>query len=315
MKRGCKALLLILVVSVTTIYFPNSSTMAFDDGDSFIYEITAASLYASIGENSNQNEGYYSGGEYHPTGTKVNATIVDHTVLTADFWFYIGDSYSVAHLSSGWLNRFGLELTYITLYYSFLMVENYNAINMFDLLTFKFHPIIYLNYCSYLTNPNSFRSAIDQLVDDWFYGEREIEYLTTLTEINGIIYFESWIGGKIDENFGVNIGASNDYSTDIKFGNNYRIAVNSTTGLVLGWGQRGWVKGRINEKQVRMSMEWQYELDGYAFPDYQFGEMKYFRDVNYYLIIFLPAISLGILIPVVIYFYNKHKFDKLLKES
>ncbi len=316
MKRGINALLLVLVVFFAG-FIPTytSPTSALSEDDFFIYELSASHIYAKIDSEKSTLDGYYQGGSYHPPGTKVNATIDYIAGHGTMFRFFIDNSSSVAFISPDWFDLFAVEKAYITLASTFLMIDNFNAINMMELSTFSFHPYIYLYSCDYLANPDSFGNAIGQVVDDWFYGEREIDCLYTHSESEGIIYIESWIGGKIDENFGVNIGAPEDYPTDISFGNGFHIAVNSSSGVVYGWGQHGWVKGRINGKQVRFSMAWEYALDGYVFPDYQFGEIKHFQDINLYLIIFLPAISLGILVPTIIYFYNKRRFNKLLKSS
>jgi len=315
MKREIKVLFTVFVVlfaSLPTLLPAPSSALTSDDF--FIYELTAASLYTEIDVNSNYYEGYYNSGEFYPLGTKINATIDSISDNSIYFRFYIENS-NVANgfISSDWFDNYGLENAFTTLAYTYRMFEDYEERYLFTTCTFRFHPYIYMPSCAYLNDPNSLGNAISNTVDDWFYGEHDIECLFTFSESNGILYFESWIGGKVDRYFGENLGASNNYPSDISFGNNLHLAVNTSSSVVCGWGQRGWVKGKIHEKNVKVAMEWEHVLDGYVFPDYEFGNMRYFGNVNLYLAILIPISIPLIFMPVIIYFVRNHKINKLLK--
>ena len=62
-------------------------------------------------------------------------------------------------------------------------------------------------------------------------------------------------------------------------------------------------------------MACEYALDGFDFPKYQLGSMKYFGEVNVYLAILLPVSVIVVLIPITIYFVRKRKLDKMIKQS
>ncbi|MHA1188450.1 MAG: choice-of-anchor S family protein [Candidatus Heimdallarchaeota archaeon] len=252
-------------------------------------------------------------GDLYPEHTKVYTTI-DH-IIGNDimFNFSIGDSWRYGYISSNWFDVLGLEFSYYTLYYTYLMVESWGNGFWLDLTLYQIIPYIEPVYGDYINDLDSLGSEICEFFGQWWYPDIECDYV--FTESNGIYYFESWVGGKIDALYGNDITDGSDFPTDIKFGNSMHLAVNKTSGLMHGFGRRGWIKGEINNQQVKSSMACEYILEGYDFSKYQLGTMRYFGEDQYFLAVFLPASILVLSIPVIVYFVNKRKIDKSLKEN
>lgn len=120
-----------------------------------------------------------------------------------------------------------------------------------------------------------------------------------------VFVFESWVGGEVDASFGRILNDRSDYPSDISFGNNFHFAINNETGLVHGFGLRGWVQGKIDGKSVKVSINFQYELEGYAMQDYQFGEFIDFNSENgsnsnlYYLFFIPGTVTVGVIVFIV----------------
>jgi len=284
--------------------------------DSFIFEITDTNLYVEIGENKYKKEGFLFSGDYYSDHTLVNATIDYFYNGGIMFEFYIDNSSSFGYVSPNWLDILGISYSYYTLYYTYLMVENWGNGFWLDLTLYQIKPNIDPLLTDYFSNLDSLGLDICDFFDKYWYKYPEIESDYRFTESNGIYYFESWVGGKIDNAmFGKDITDGTDFPTDIKFGNSMHFAVNKNTGLMLGFGRRGWVKGEINDQPVISSMACEYVLEGFDFPKYQLGTMKYFGKVNIYFVVLLPVSIVAVLIPITIYFVRERKLNKLLKQS
>ena len=318
MKRGITALLLVLVVLFAG-FIPSSSspTSALSEDDSFIYEVTDANVFVEIGENNYQKDGYVFGGLHFPETTKVYTTIdsIQDSGITFTFNINATDSTLFIFADSTWIDGLGLGYSYYTLYYTYLMVEHWGNGFWLDLTLYQIRPYIDPESSVYLNDLDAFGSAICRFFEKWsaLYPDIECEY--RFSESNGLYYFESWVGGKINALFGEKITDRVDFPTNIRFGNGMHFAVNKTSGLVHGFGRRGWIKGEINNQQVKSSMSCEYALEGFDLPDYQLGSMRYFSEVNLYLVVLLPISIVAILTPVIVYVYRKRKFDKLLKTS
>ncbi|MHA1126856.1 MAG: choice-of-anchor S family protein [Candidatus Heimdallarchaeota archaeon] len=293
----------------------NFTHASFDLSDSFVYEITDTNLYVDIGENHYQKDGFLFSGDLYPEHTKVYITI-DYIIDTGImFNFSIDDSWRYGYISSNWFDVLGLDFSYYTLYYTYLMVESWGNGFWLDSTLYQIKPYIEPIYGDYLNDLDSLGSDICEFFGQWWYKYPDIECDYIFTESNDIYYFESWVGGKIDALFGNDITDGTDFPTDIKFGNSMHLAVNKTSGLVHGFGRRGWIKGEINNLPVKSSMSCEYVLEGFDFQDYQLGTMRYFGEVNLYLAVLLPVSILVIIVPVIVYFVRKKKFDKLIKKS
>ncbi|MHA1185494.1 MAG: choice-of-anchor S family protein [Candidatus Heimdallarchaeota archaeon] len=314
MKRTINPLIICTIILLGSMnsYFAQAN---FTLNDSFIFEITDTNLYVEIGENEYKKEGFLFSGDYYSDHTLVNATIDYFYNGGIMFEFYIDNSSNLGYVSPNWLDILGISFSYYTLYYTYLMVENWGNGFWLDLTLYQIKPYIEPIYGDYINDLDSLGSEICEFFSQWWYKYPDIECDYIFTESNGIYYFESWVGGIIDALFGNDITDGTDFPTVIKFGNSMHLAVNKTSGLMHGFGRRGWVKGEINNQQVKSSMACEYVLDGYEFQKYQLGRMRYFGEDQYFLAVFLPISILVISIPVIVYFVRKSKFDKLLKQN
>ncbi|MHA1185398.1 MAG: choice-of-anchor S family protein [Candidatus Heimdallarchaeota archaeon] len=302
--------LLLCLIFLTIPIGSNFTHASFDLSDSFIYEITDTNLYVDIGENHYQKDGFLFTGDLYPEHTKVYTTIDRIIGIDIMFNFSIDDSWQYGFISSNWFDVLGLEFSYYTLYYTYLMVESWGNGFWLDSTLYQITPYIEPVYGDYINDLDSLGSEICEFFDKWWYPDIECDYV--FTESNGIYYFESWVGGKIDALFGNYITDGTDFPTDIKFGNSMHLAVNKTSGLVHGYGRRGWIKGEINNQQVKSSLACEYVLEDYDFSKYQLGSMRYFGEDQYFLAVFLPVSILVLSIPIIVYFVNKRKIDKSL---
>jgi len=73
---------------------------------------------------------------------------------------------------------------------------------------------------SYITEPNQLAFDISNI----FKNYPNIECLNHTNVIDYVVYFESWVGGEINLNFGYAINNKENYPSDISFGNNNFIA-------------------------------------------------------------------------------------------
>ncbi|MHA1354399.1 MAG: choice-of-anchor S family protein [Candidatus Heimdallarchaeota archaeon] len=313
-----KLRVILLCLILLTSFVNRSFTFAsFDLSDSFIYNVTDANVFVEIGENNYQKKGYVFGGLHYPDSTKVYTTIdfIEDRGIKFKFNINATNSTLFIFVGSNWIDGLGLGYSYYTLYYTYLMVEQWGNGFWLDLTLYQIRPYIDPVSSVYLSDLDAFGSDICNFFEKWssLYPDIECEY--RFTESNGIYYFESWVGGKINAHFGEKITEGVDYPTDIKFGNNMHFAVNKISGLVHGFGRRGWIKGTINNLPVKSSMSCEYVLEGFDLPDYQLGTMRYFDEVNLYLAVFLPVSIVVILVPVITYFVRKRRFDTLIKQN
>ncbi|MCF2142869.1 MAG: hypothetical protein K9W42_04140 [Candidatus Heimdallarchaeota archaeon] len=91
-----------------------------------------------------------------------------------------------------------------------------------------------------------------------------------------------------------------DYKSNIAFGNNLAFTINKTSGLIYGFGQRGWVRGSIDDKKVKTSMNIKYEIMGYNLPAYKLGRFRDFTKNNRLAAILVPSISMPIIAGMIV---------------
>lgn len=306
--------LVVFLLFSTLQYNSHYQKSALSVGDSFIYEIIESDFYIEIGSEVRSRNGYLFVSQVHPLGTRINATVEDVDIGDADYRFWVDGNdtvTSVAHISSHWLDVFGVDLSYRTLYYVCLAAENINALFWLDLAYFRIHPYFDLVFNDYLHSPDTLGEDIHYFFGRWFYLYPNIECLYDYSLENGIIHFESWVGGKIDAPFRSIIDAGTNLPTDISFGDSYQFSVDNETGVVVGWGQRGWVKGKINGTSVKASMELHYELEGYDSPPYQLGEMKEFSEGNPDLVFYIVLSVLAVTVPIIVYILRKKSIKNI----
>jgi len=59
------------------------------------------------------------------------------------------------------------------------------------------------------------------------------------------------------------IGISIDYDNNITFGNNMQFSISQSSGIINGFKKQGWVKGKINNTNVKVSIKIEYALNNF----------------------------------------------------
>ncbi|MHA1557813.1 MAG: choice-of-anchor S family protein, partial [Candidatus Heimdallarchaeota archaeon] len=208
-----------------------------------------------------------------------------------NFRFWLGEQSSNSFFSIDWLDYKGLRFSYYTLYYTYEMIENFANGYKVDLTFYTIYPYINPYYSDYLTDSEIFGNDLSTLFNPIFNVNRDIEYSYVYEESSdGIVYFESWVGGEIDSTFGNSINGKESYDTDIEFGNNFHYVADKNSGIVYGLGRQGWIKGTINDIEVKVSMSCEYQLKNYKISNYQFGNYRDFILISQLNKILVPSI-------------------------
>lgn len=285
------------------ILIPNSINASLNVNDSFIYEITKAGYYAKFGDNATLIKDYRFGSLECPIGTKVNATVEEAEPVGGDvkFIFYVENRSRIAFITANWLDISAVALSFSILYNAYETVKDFDAIHHLTILVlYRIRPFIHPDFNDYLNSPETLGDDIDSFFSKWHYRYPDIEVQYDYSEVEGILYFESWVGGKVNGQFGEIITGKSDYLSEISFGNNFHFAVNKDSGVVQGFGQQGWVKGTIDDKAFKFSSKIEYELEGYNLPKYQFGTFKDFTKTVNLAAILIPSISIPLIVVALI---------------
>jgi len=64
-------------------------------------------------------------------------------------------------------------------------------------------------------------------------------------------------------------------------------------------GQKGWVEGEIDNKLVKTSMDFEYEVNGFSLPDYSLGSNQGSSTLIKTIAILTPIICTSIIIIIV----------------
>ena len=288
-------LLVIIFVSITS-----STIKGIDINDKFTYEIVDAGYYVKIGRNTGQLEEYRFNHEEYSIGTKINATYKISEFPGMDkFRFNIFTKGKDVYFSEDWFDSSVIQMSYRSLYYVYNMVENFDLIDVAELVLYQIKPYISPENNTYIESPNQLGLDLYTLVDSWSISHPNIQCSYNYTISSNILYFESWIGGSIKGQFGNLLTNNSDYSSDINFGNQMHLKVDKVTGLMLGFGQRGWVNGKIDKKTVKASLKIEYVLNNNEIQAYQLGIFNDYKS-NYLLYILIPSIGFSILVCITI---------------
>ncbi|NHK29829.1 MAG: hypothetical protein FK730_00660 [Asgard group archaeon] len=306
-------LIIISFILLFNLWNPIQTSSEIGVGDSFIYEITAAEHYFKIGKNEDYQEGFIFGSKNYPIGTYVNATIDAFDTPGAGFSFWLDNHSNISFFHPMWFDMAAIEISYKTLYYTYEMVENFQNAYLVHLTFYRIKPFIDPRFNDYMTSPITLGEDVCDYFEqyDYFYPDIECSYNYTITD--NFTYYESWVGGEVDTSFGEIITGKNDYPSEISFGNNFQYYIDNETGLVYGYGIRGWIEGKIDGKKVRVSMHFQFELEGYDLPDYQYGSYQQFTSEidNLAIIIAVPITCFLIILPVSYIIIRKIKKSKI----
>jgi len=286
----------ILLISIS-FFLPKLSQSSLNEGNFFLYEIKDAGYYAKLNEHEIEFTDYRLGSQTGPIGLIVNATVEDiETTGNTFFRFWINNRSSIAYFTAEWFDLSAILTSYRILYYVYEMVENFNEISIAELVLYQIRPFIHPDYNDYLQMPEKLGSEICSFFSVWLYRYPDIICTYDYSENDNILCFESWIGGKINNQFGKILTNVIDYPSDISFGNQFQFAVNKETGIVQGFGQRGWVEGTIDDQIVKVSMKIEYELKNYSLAKYKFGEFKDFTKNSSIAVILIPSICIPLLV-------------------
>ncbi|MBN1328497.1 MAG: hypothetical protein JXA54_03385 [Candidatus Heimdallarchaeota archaeon] len=288
MKGKLRTLTFLILLSLSFNNFQESHSFI-QVNDSFIYTIDESAYYAEIGSDKTLFQGYKFGYLELPVGVKVNATITDIDYGDVSFIFQASNLTRYEYLSVNWFDIFILDSSYTTLFCTYNLIRNADMALLAEWYLFTIHPYVNSTFNDYFNSLETLGEDICSFFNQTLYPTIDCSYATS--EESGILFFESWVGGKIEGSFGKKLTGHDNYPTDISFGNNMHFAIDKETGIVQGFGKRGWVKGTINNEKVKVSMEFEYVLENYAMNDYQFGNYKDFTMNNLPLIL---STSIGI---------------------
>jgi len=277
MKKGLSVFFFVSLLLIIRIDVVKSVPANLVLGESFIYEITSVGLYAEVGENTTIDKNFHFSANEYPEGTKINATVNEISSNGGvGFKFYIGDRSQIGYSTANWFDVLAAEYSYLTLYWTFEIVRDYNRISFLDLIIYQTRPYVNPLYNDYLESPESLGEEINSLFTPWSNNYPGIEYSYEHSEKDGKMLFESWVGGEVNDSFGNIVNGRDDYPSEISFGNSFHVAIDKETGIIHGFGRRGWVKGVINNKFVKVSIDVQYELEGYRMAKYHLGKFSNF---------------------------------------
>jgi len=292
--KGINYTLFIVLILLNQPILTDLNSQIFEENNSFLYTVTKGNYYIEIGDNVASSNGYlFNGLELKPP-VLVNVTVESVESHGINFEYFVGNNSRIGFYAGNWLDVFGVDFSFTPLYHTMRMVENFQNGFWIDLTFFNIRLYINPLFNDYLFSPDELGEDICYFFNRWSYRYPDIECSYNYSIVNKILVFESWVGGEINTQFGNIITDSADFPTDITFSNNFHFAIDQELGLVLGFGQRGWVKGIINDEKVKVSMEFDFEFENYTMQDYQFGAFKDFTKNNLPLIL-----SLSIGIPVI----------------
>lgn len=311
MKKNSIALFLIFIVIFS---IKHNTTSSLNENDFFLYEIVDCGYYLEIGQNKKIAEGYLFANSYYPSGTIVNSTIGYIAPNGVSFNTWIENIHSVVFLSIDWFDFKAPYDSYYTLFNTYKLIEDFSNIYLIDFTLFDIYPFIDPNYNVFLSSPSELVLEINEIIQKWSVYQTDISFSYNYTENENILFYESWIGGKIDGNFGSALTGGKNYESDITFGNNYLFTVKKDTGIIQGYGRRGWVKGTINDLNVKISISCEYKLLDYELPNYSFGNYyNFLANNNLAIIIAIPSSVVLLIVSILLGFYLRKK--RLLKNQ
>ncbi|MBN1328114.1 MAG: hypothetical protein JXA54_01460 [Candidatus Heimdallarchaeota archaeon] len=279
MRKFQKPFLIILIFFIINLNISLYGNNAISYNDFYIYQITSAHHYLDIGENKVTNQNFLFGVNKYPIGVKVNSTIDYITSYGIMFRHWIENYSRICFLTSNWFNVLIFDYSFITLYYTYLMVKDFGNGFWIDLTLYQILLYVDPQFNSYLQNPQSLGGEIENFFYSDYFNYPDINWKYSYSVDQKLLYFESWFGGKVNDFFGKIITNDVDYPTDISFGNSLHFAIHQESGNVYGFGRRGWVEGTINNTNVKVCMSCEYEIEGYDLTDYAIGSYhNYFKN-------------------------------------
>lgn len=278
-------------------------------GDVYSYKMMNSKIYLASGSNFISAKGFRFKGTNYPSKTKADFS-VNYVGGGINGNFTIGtESLLIGYLEDWYtaLVPFYMRYTSIIVYRSIYLWSMHNFSNG---LFFNIYP--YINPTA--ENHEFFENLGENFLSDFATVSQDypgLEYNYRYFEKDNIVYFESWLGGEISGVYGPAIGYYYDYLAEVEFGNNFHIAFDKVSGLVTGFGFRGWTNGVLNGQDVKVSLEYQYQLVGYRLPRYTFGTYKDFLPSIGLIVssVLVPIIIIAVCVPVIVKYRRKKLYQ------
>ena len=252
-------------------------------GDILHYKITKAQANIAIGLNKTSVKGFNFNGINFPINTKCQFKInyID-TGLNGEI--AVGsESSSFGFLEDWYVNLLPFYHKYVSAITNEL-VFNWFYYNFTNGLLFKIYP-----YFHPTTSNLAFFSELDDSLNSFYSGINNqfpyISFNSLLDESPTSLYFETYVGGELDGIFGDALGLSKEIISNVTFGNHFHIKLNPSSGIVEGFGFKGWVDGIMSDQLVSVFMDYAYKLVCSWIPNYQLGPKSYLG-----LIICIPVV-------------------------
>ena len=287
-KKMQVVVLVLLMGMAVAVYEKN---YAVEGGEEYQYKITQARINAKIGINSFHQKGFEVGNILYKVGTIATCKITKNDEGSLDYNITVGDQKLINYLVSNWIILWDDYYAIYTTIKTFELIEDWRNIAGFGLFFFRVLPYVHQDYYNSGV-VNEFEEALNSR-----YNKTETlpKVQTQLRkEVNDdLILFESWVGGEVEGTIGEQFEATHNYDSEFTFGNNFHILYENTSGIVQGMGYRGWIEGIIDNKSVKVAIEYQFELvEGNSLPKYQLGENKNFRTTIITIAIVIPITML-----------------------
>ena len=268
-------------------------------GNILHYQVVQTNISAIVGENNVSTNEFYFNGESYSRMTKVDVNV---TYFGEGFTgrYIINDNNRTRGYTVDSLKIILQQFTIRTSIFTKSLIDFWDRENFDDGFYLVLYPYIdpiddSWNYLQTLGN-----ASLNELAEYKALGH-DLEGDFTFTDINNVIYFETWntgiVNGQYDELLGYPFGLPENCS----FLNRFQIAFEKTTGVLLGMHMKGWTKGEIPSGNVDLSMEYQIERVGYNLPWF-----KIKNNARILVGILVPVIAIGsVSIPVILVIHKR----------
>ncbi|MFW9923216.1 MAG: choice-of-anchor S family protein [Candidatus Thorarchaeota archaeon] len=302
-----KIALLLIILTCSAIFVEEKPSLAINVGDSFTYQITEAEHYIKTDDIEIKNIGFIQLLNF-PKNTELNISILEKGGGVISYTVIVDNITSYYYLSTNWLDSRGLDYSIFTLLHSLQITSDYHNGYLLELYLYQILPYLEPQYNDYILTPNKLS---EDIIETFQYenNSKSNVYCNFKEEKDGEkVFYESWVGGNIKSSYFGSEIAGIDYAVDIKFGNNWHFVIGQLTGIVYGFGIRGWCEGKINNKNIRIAIKYEYQMKDFELSDYTYGRYKDFlRRTNMIIAIVVPTSSLLILGSIFFYIKSKQK--------
>lgn len=275
-KKLSVILLSIILLSLVIPYHDISCVVTV--GDSFIFNILKSRISVQVNDEISAVKGYRFNDAKYPEKTTINhefillssgsyrtnASINDSKREEFQFkdWFLwrLDDGFMFPAI------RHAYSIPYWWHYYNF-SVGNYNY-------TLGFSRFVY-PYLQPIRDHWNLIASIEETFTPIFESYNQlgydIDYAFIYKDENDLVYFESWNGGTVDSDVGCITGEFDDTEASLSYGDQFQVAIDKISGIVKGLHYRGWANGVVKGYNIKVSLDFHYELKGYNLPRFSYG--------------------------------------------